>query len=434
MGVEGMAKKQKYRFGLQKKLVVFTTSVATVTFSTSAFFIYVLYPFVEQYINEVVFTLVTLLLGIIWSGILVYFAAFFITKPLEKMKEAVVRAGEGDISTDVAVSNQDDEVNELGRAFNQMLHSFRSIVHQIEENFNHTNTNVISITDKARKASEESRSAAFTISEISTGAETSASAIQSTAEAVEDITRIASEVLEKAKESEQISILMTDELRKSQAVVQSLVDGIEKLANGNNQSLEAVHRLEDHASKVEQIIQLVGDIANQTNLLALNASIEAARAGEHGKGFAVVAEEVRKLADESATAVQGISELIQNIQVEVQHVVEQITEQVKSANEEVEKGTETNKAIAEMTETIHKSAVAVEGITRLVDDQMRRVHHTSIQAQEVAAIAEETSAGAEEVSKIAEKQAESLEDIDQLATSLKSHASKLKDTISRFAL
>src|SRR5690606_28412124 len=95
-----MEKKRKYKYGLQKKLDVYITSVATITFSTSAFFLYFIYPFVEDYMSEVMFTLGTLLLGIIWSGILTYFGAFFITRPLQKLEQAAVKVGEGDISTD----------------------------------------------------------------------------------------------------------------------------------------------------------------------------------------------------------------------------------------------------------------------------------------------------------------------------------------------
>lgn len=429
-----MGKKRKYKFGLQKKLVVFITSVATITFSTSAFFLYFIYPFVEDYMSEVMFTLGTLLLGIIWSGILTYFGAFFITRPLQRLEQAAVKVGEGDISTDVKIVGKDDEITSLGKAFNGMVHNFREMVYQIEENFNKTNENVIAISQKSVKAAEEAENAAQTISEISAGAEGSAAAIQATAESVEDITQIAHKVQTMARESESITKTMLDELQKSQQVVESLVTGIENLAIGNNKSLEAVHRLEDNATKVEQIIQLVGDIANQTNLLALNASIEAARAGEHGKGFAVVAEEVRKLADESATAVHGISELIQNIQIEVASVVKEITAQVASVNEEVKKGTQTNSAITAMTKTIHESATSVTNISDLVDRQMESVSVTSAQAQEVAAIAEETSAGAEEVAKQSKKQAEDMEEIDQLAEQLRVQANKLKDTISRFTL
>jgi len=246
--------------------------------------------------------------------------------------------------------------------------------------------------------------------------------------------RIAEQVQDNARSSEQVSTEMLEELKESQEVVFSLVNGIEKLAKENNNSLQAVKRLEDNAKEVEQIILLVGDIAAQTNLLALNASIEAARAGEHGKGFAVVAEEVRKLADESGKAVQGITELIHRIQQEVESVVDHISSQVESANQEAAKGTKTNQVIEKMTEIIHEVAEKVKGISGLVDRQMESIQLTSQQSQEVAAIAEETSAGAEEVTEATKEQANVMETIDQLVLELKGQADKLKGTISRFHL
>lgn len=164
----------------------------------------------------------------------------------------------------------------------------------------------------------------------------------------------------------------------------------------------------------------------------MNASIEAARAGEHGKGFAVVAEEVRLLADQSAKAVQGISNLVQNIQVEVQAVVKQIGNQVISANEEAQKGTNTDIAIEGMTKTVHNVVVAVKDITELVDRQMESVEETSRQSQEVAAIAEETSAGAEEVTTTTSEQAIVMENVKKSAMDLKVQAEKLNGTITRF--
>ncbi|PNB76989.1 methyl-accepting chemotaxis protein, partial [Pseudomonas sp. FW305-BF6] len=103
-------------------------------------------------------------------------------------------------------------------------------------------------------------------------------------------------------------------------IVHSLVSDVREMEKSSEESLHSVKQLEKHTKEVEKIIGFVGEIAAQTNLLALNASIEAARAGEHGRGFAVVAEEVRKLADQSADAVQGITNLILNIQHEVKNV------------------------------------------------------------------------------------------------------------------
>ncbi|WP_438824090.1 methyl-accepting chemotaxis protein [Bacillus sp. JJ1503] len=308
------------------------------------------------------------------------------------------------------------------------------MVQKIDENFRETNDKVIAISKESSYAAEQANSIARTINEISLGADNSAIAIQSTAELVEDVISIAEEVQEKARASVSVSSEMVQDLHDSKKVIHSLVSGIEKLANENQESLQTVIRLEENARKVEQIIQLVGDIAAQTNLLALNASIEAARAGEHGKGFAVVAEEVRKLADESATAVQGISELISNIQAEVQNVVKQISEQVETANNEAKKGTETNIVIEEMTKTVNEMASFVSAITDLVDRQMESIQHTSTQSQEVAAIAEETSAGAQEVATATDQQNEVMSNVENLANELKEQAEKLKNTITRFQI
>ncbi|MGG1688831.1 HAMP domain-containing methyl-accepting chemotaxis protein [Heyndrickxia ginsengihumi] len=424
--------KKTYSFSLTKKIVLFFTSLAFVTYFTSGVFIYIIYPFVSNYISQSWFIIITLSLGIIWSGIFSYFAARFITKPLKVFEQAALKASDGDIQEDVPLPKSDDEIRSLATAFNRMLSNLRIMVKQIDSNFEHTKDTVEEISSKTSRATVQAEEIARNIAEISAGAENSAYAIQTTAELVEDITSIAQEVQDKANSSEQSSGNMIKELKNSKEVIDTLINGIEIIVNGNEESLKAVHRLETNAKKVENIISLVGEIAAQTNLLALNASIEAARAGEHGRGFAVVADEVRKLADESAKAVQGITDLIQNIQEEVGNVVVQITSQVKKANQEATKGAETKEAMDRMTETIHQVAKKVNHIAELVDKQMQSIQQAAHQSQEVAAIAEETSAGATEVTDITGKQALVMQNIEQLIVQLNQDAVKLKENIERF--
>lgn len=431
-----MGEKKGYKFGLRKKLVLFITSLAIITYTTSAVFLYFLFPSIEEMLpfGEAVFTILTLGMGIFWSGVLAFFAAGFIIKPLQKLEKTALMAANGDIGQDAELSKSDDEIRSLGIAFNHMLFNLRDMVQKIDENFRETNEKVIAMSSESSAAAEQADAIARTISEISLGADSSAVSIQSTAESMEDVLRIAQEVQDTAKASQNVSGEMVQDLMESKKVIHSLISGIEKLAQDNEESLQTVKRLEQNAVKVEQIIQLVGDIAAQTNLLALNASIEAARAGDHGKGFAVVAEEVRKLADESAKAVQGISELIQNIQEEVRNVVTQISYQVETANNEVKKGTKTNEVIEEMAKVVNEMAASVSAISGLVDSQMEGIQHTSTQSQEVAAIAEETSAGAQEVSAATQHQTAVIGNVEKLAIELKEQAEKLNSTITKFKL
>jgi len=84
---------------------------------------------------------------------------------------------------------------------------------------------------------------------------------------------------------------------------------LEKIALG----MEATRVLEERTARIEEVVSLIGDVADQTELLSLNAAIEAARAGEAGRGFTVVAQQVRKLADRSARAASEIADLVQAV-------------------------------------------------------------------------------------------------------------------------
>lgn len=427
-----MEEKTNYQFGLRKKLVVFTTAVATITYAFSGLFIYLVYPFAKAYIAETTWTVMTLIAGIVWSGILAFFAAQFIVKPLKRIEVIALKAANGQISEDIELPKSDDEIKSLAVAINHMLANLREMVQQIDENFYQTNEKVVSISQMSAKAARNVEEASKMFHEISNGAEHSAISIQTTAESVEEVTQLAEKVQERAKSSEDVSLSMVSKLQVSKQAIQSLITGIEKMTDEHHQAMDMVKKLEEDATKVEQIIQLVGDISSQTNLLALNASIEAARAGEHGKGFAVVAEEIRKLADESGKAVQGISDLIQNMQAEVHHVVNQIEQQVETANQEAVKGNQTNEAIESMTGTIHDMAEKVKDISLLVDRQMDGIHSTATQSQDVAAIAEETSAGSQEVASSTNETVQVIGDVEKLALDLKKQAEKMNDTIKQF--
>ncbi|WP_313615148.1 PAS domain-containing methyl-accepting chemotaxis protein [Agrobacterium sp.] len=181
------------------------------------------------------------------------------------------------------------EFEHLRHDFNQSLAKFQETLEQ-----------VLAETAMLSTKSGEMRASA---SGIANRSEQQAAALKETSSALEHITVRVRESAGRA----------TDARKLVQEARVAAVDSVKVVAS----TVDAMARIENASREISKIIDVIDEIAFQTNLLALNAGVEAARAGEAGKGFAVVAQEVRELAQRSASSAKEISGLIQNSTSEV---------------------------------------------------------------------------------------------------------------------
>ncbi|WP_035691449.1 methyl-accepting chemotaxis protein [Azospirillum halopraeferens] len=131
-----------------------------------------------------------------------------------------------------------------------------------------------------------------------------------------------------------------------------------------------VRELAEATQRIGQVVELIHSIASRTNLLALNATIEAARAGEAGKGFAVVASEVKNLANQTATATEEITRIIQSVENGTRATVtaiERIEETIRGVNDTASAIAaaveEQNAAMADIARSVQEAANGTRRIT-----------------------------------------------------------------------
>lgn len=146
------------------------------------------------------------------------------------------------------------------------------------------------------------------------------------------------------------------------ATTQELVATATHLSSGLDDIESIGNSVINEVKKTDDILRFVSDVAANSNLLGLNAAIEAARAGEHGRGFAVVAEEIRKMAVNSAEAVNDIKDILNNIRKEV----EILKNKVEQNSSMAERQATATQEIAKDMESLAASAIEIEKVAQII--------------------------------------------------------------------
>jgi methyl-accepting chemotaxis protein len=302
--------------------------------------------------KKIVFVLI--LLGAVFGGgILAIFiiSSFFMMPVINAVARCVVVSGamaDGDLTCKMGINRQ-DESGKLSQSMDNLTERLAGIV-----------SNIRSASGKLSDATHE----------VSSGSQQIADGAQQQSASFEQLSSSVQANAENVRAANQLSQGMSQEAQKAGAAMESNVEAMTGIEKGSKQMAEAV--------------ELITDIADQTNLLALNAAIEAARAGEHGKGFAVVADEVRQLAERSATSAKEIQGLIK--------------ENLRQVEDGVKISRDAGEIVRGITENIRKVSEQLQSVSNATQEQAAAMEQNTSITESNASAAEQLAASAEQMS------------------------------------
>ncbi len=273
---------------------------------------------------------------------------------------------------------------------------FEGIFQQIVEDVNKTTDQLALIISNIKDSSNLIHSACAEISEgniaLSQRTEKSADSVIQTVQNTVTLKTVLERNASSAKEANMMVTQTASVALQGQKVMHDVV--------------EKMGYIHDSSKKIEEIIRVIDGIAFQTNILALNAAVEAARAGDQGKGFAVVANEVRHLAQRSASASKEIRELIM-------HSVSRIEEGAML----VEKAGSTMNNIMD----------SVNGVTHMMDEINRASHE---QMKEITSV----NHAIHEIDQITQQNTALVEEVAAASEMLQEQATQLVKVVENFKL
>ncbi|MBC7281165.1 globin-coupled sensor protein [Hoeflea sp.] len=204
-------------------------------------------------------------------------------KALRALDRALAGLSEGDLGSTIS--------EPLAPDFDQLKHNYNTAIARLNEAF-------AEIAASIGQSGSDTRELSTATDDMARRTEQQAAALEQTAAAIEQISTISRQSATRTQEARQVVEKTSVHAAQSGETV--------------TEAIAAMGKIEQSSKKITQIISVIDEISFQTNLLALNAGVEAARAGEAGRGFAVVAQEVRELAQRSASAAKEIKELIES--------------------------------------------------------------------------------------------------------------------------
>ncbi|MDH4161882.1 MAG: methyl-accepting chemotaxis protein [Nitrospirota bacterium] len=249
------------------------------------------------------------------------------------------------------------------------------------------------------------------IRQVSENTEVLSASAEETSSSITQMSATVKAVEQKALESARLAERVARSAsEQGMAAAREAMTGMENIRSTVEATAEMINRLGKRSQEIGQILKVIDEVTDQTSLLALNAAILAAQAGEHGRGFAVVAEEIRELADRTASSTKEIANVIAAVQKDTGASVQAMAKGIQAVENGVELVKVTSEVFEHVSDSSNQSAEMARAIELTTAEQTKGIAHIkdaavniAEQIEQIAGAMQEQRKGSERIALAAEK-------------------------------
>ena len=360
-----------------------------------------------------------------------------IAAPIKKLKAGIEQIAGGDFtgSTEPKYLRRKDEIGGISRSIDEMKTSLKQLISTIKGEAGFIKRDVDGVVERVYSLESDIGDVSATTQQLAAGMEETAATSQEMSATSQEIDHAVRSIAVRSQEGALVAnginntaLTKKDEIFQSDARTKEV---LQKTQKDLEQALIDAEVVKEIASLSDSIM----NITAQTNLLSLNASIEAARAGEAGKGFSVVAEEIRKLAEQSKTAVLRIQSVTERVTDSVDHLADSANELLTLVSTNV---ADDYQNMLGVVEQYSKDANSINDIvtefSATSEELLASLENVTVAVEEVATAANEGASGTTQIAgRISDINAKSNE-VSEIVQKTNISADKLMQEIAKFKI
>ncbi|MEK5448760.1 methyl-accepting chemotaxis protein [Paenibacillus sp. FSL R7-0331] len=356
-----------------------------------------------------------------------------VSGPLNRLKTLMFQGAEGDLRVRTQVKSR-DEIGQLSGSFNMMMERINELVV-------HTNETALEVLGTADALGHASRKTAMAAKDIASATEEIAGGAGSLAleadrgnEMTERISGQTAQVIAAAQEMSSTAHSVGQSSKEGVAKLQELLVRTGNTGVMTGTLVQKVNELQETASSVIKVLDVMQNITQQTNILSLNATIEAARAGEAGSGFMVVADEIRQLADQSKRSIAVVADITETIMQDINDTVNALSQVAPLFSEQMASVQDTSEIFVSVQERMNQFIARLDSVSDSIAGLSQSQKGLSETIGNVSSFAEESSAASEEVASLSGEQQNVSDYLVELSGKLENASLKLRERLARFSV